>query len=171
MFQDETRYGMMTAMKRVLSAIGVKAKVKYQHTFKNLWIWGSFSPITGDAFYWETPIVNNNIFRDYLKALSQRDLNKYTVLIIDNAGFHASKNIEIPENIKLVRIPPYAPELNPAEKVWQYMKERVAMKFNETIEELQTRITLLIKSMDKELIKSITSYDIYTKPFIEYFKI
>jgi transposase len=167
MFQDETRYGLMTGMKRVVAARGVKSKVKYQHGYQYLWIWGSFSPLTGDAFYWETPIVNNAIFEAYLNALSQRAPDKYIILVIDNAGFHASKNITIPENIKLLRIPPYAPELNPAEKVWQYMKSKVAMKFNETVSELQLRLTHLIHSMSKELIMSITGYDIYTKPFIE----
>ena len=167
MFQDETRYGLMTGLKKIITAKGVKAKVKYQHGYQYLWIWGSFSPLTGDAFYWETPIVNNNIFESYLKALSDRTPKKYIILVIDNAGFHASKNITIPENIKLLRIPPYAPELNPAEKVWQYMKNKVAMKFNETIEHLQQRLTLLINDMDEKLIMSITGYDIYTKPLIE----
>ncbi len=123
--------------------------------------------MTGDAFYWETPIVNNNIFEAYLKALGQRTPNKYIILVIDNAGFHASKNISIPRNIKLLRIPAYAPELNPAEKVWQYMKSKVAMKCNESIKHLQDRLTPLIKSMDKELISSITAYHIYKIPLIE----
>ena len=51
--------------------------------------------------------------------------------MLANAGFHASKNMTIPENIEFIRIPVYTPELNPAEKVWQRMKERVAMKFSE----------------------------------------
>lgn len=166
MFQDETRYGLMTNLKRIVTAKGVQAKVKYQHSYQYLWIWGSFSPLTGDAFYWETPIVNTTIFEAYLQELSQRTPRKYIILVIDNAGFHASQNITIPNNIKLLRIPPYAPELNPAEKVWKYMKSKVAMKFNESIKDLQDRLTQLIKSMDQELIKSITKYDIYIKPLI-----
>lgn len=167
MFQDEARYGLMTGLKRTLTAKSVKAKVNYQHSYQYLWIWGSFSPLTGDAFYWETPIVNNTIFEAYLNELSKRTPDKYIILVIDNAGFHASKNITIPDNIELLRIPPYAPELNPAEKVWQYMKSKVAMKYNESIEHLQQRLTELIKSMDNKLIMSITGYDIYTKTLIE----
>ena len=45
------------------------------------------------------------------------------------------------------------------------MKDRIAMKFNDSIQELQNRITELIKSMSQEIIKSITSYEIYTNPF------
>lgn len=119
------------------------------------------------ALYWETPFVNNLIFEVFLEELSQQNLRKYIVLVIDNAGFHACKNIKIPENIHLLRIPPYSPELNPAEKVWQYMKDRLAIKFNDTIEDLQKRVTKLVNTMDNQIIKSITNYDIYTKPFIE----
>lgn len=166
MFQDEARYGLMTQLKNVLTAKGIPPLVNYQHSYKSLWIWGSFSPLTGDAFYWETPIVNNTIFEAYLRALSDRSPKKYIILVIDNAGFHASKNIQIPNNIRLLRIPPYTPELNPAEKVWQYMKSKVAMKYNEDLKSLQQRITKLINSMSKELIMSITNYEIYTKPII-----
>ena len=75
-----------------------------------------------------------------------------------NAGFHACKNITIPENIKLIRIPPYNPELNPAEKVWQWMKERVAMKFIEDVEALQIKIAQMITQLNADFIKSITRY-------------
>ncbi|MCY4562759.1 MAG: transposase, partial [Flavobacteriaceae bacterium] len=92
-------------------------------------------------------------------------------LIIDNAGFHASKNITIPENIKLIRIPPYTPELNPAEKVWQWMKERVAMKFFEDLESLKKKITEVITQLKSERIKSITGYDLYTKTFLSNYNV
>lgn len=157
----------MTGLKKTLTAQKVKPIVKYQQDYKYLWLWGSFSPLTGEALYWETPFVNNLIFEAFLEELSQKNLRKYIILVIDNAGFHACQNIKIPENIHLLRIPPYSPELNPAEKVWQYMKDRLAIKFNDTIEDLQKRVTKLVNTMDNLIIKSITNYDIYTKHLIE----
>jgi len=91
------------------------------------------------------------------------------LLIIDNAGFHACKNIQIPENIILIRIPPYTPELNPAEKIWQWMKDRIAMKFFTSIEDLKQKITLMVNQLNPELIKSITGYQLYTNLFYENF--
>ena len=49
-------------------------------------------------------------------------------MVIDNAGLHSTKNIKISDNIKLFKIPPYTPELNPCKKVWQYLKERFKNK-------------------------------------------
>lgn len=159
----------MTKQKKVLVSQGIKPVLKYQHSYQYLWLWGCFSPITGATFYWETPVVSNDIFEEFLRAFSSQNPKELKLLIIDNAGFHACKNIEIPENIILIRIPPYTPELNPAEKVWQWIKDRVAMKFFTSIEELQQKITLMVNQLTPELIKSITGYQLYTNLFYENF--
>ncbi|MCY4562093.1 MAG: transposase [Flavobacteriaceae bacterium] len=91
--------------------------------------------------------------------------------MLANAGFHASKNMTIPENIAFIRIPVYTPELNPAEKVWQRMKERVAVKFFEDMESLKKKITEMITQLKSEFIKSIIGYDLYPKAFLSEFSI
>ncbi len=75
--------------------------------------------------------------------------------VIDNAGFRATKNITIPENIHLIQIPPYRPELNSSEKVRQWMKVRVAMKVFESVEELQDKITEIVKELCQQRIKAL----------------
>ena len=170
-FQDESRFGLMTKQKRVLVSKGVKPIGKYQHSYQSFWLWGCFSPITGNSFYWETSSVSNDIFEGFLQELSKQNPKELKILIIDNAGFHASKNMTIPENIAFIRIPPYTPELNPAEKVWQWMKERVAMKFFEDLESLKKKITEMITQLESELIKSIIGYDLYTKAFLSEFSV
>jgi len=170
-FQDESRFGLMTKQKQVLVSKGVKHIGKYQHSYQSFWLWGCFSPITGNSFYWKTSSVSNDIFEGFLQELSKQNPKELKILIIDNAGFHASKNMTIPENIAFIRIPPYTPELNPAEKVWQWMKERVAMKFFEDLESLKKKITEMITQLKSELIKSITGYELYTKAFMSEFSV
>lgn len=46
----------------------------------------------------------------------------HAVLVLDGAGWHGGKNLAVPENISLLTLPPYAPELNPVENVWQYLR-------------------------------------------------
>ena len=166
-FQDESRFGLMTKQKRVLVSKGVEPVGKYQYSYKWLWLWGSFSPLTGNTFYWETSNVGNDIFEAYLKALSDQNPRELKLLVIDNAGFHACQSIEVPENIRLIRIPAYAPELNPAEKIWQWMKDKVSMKFFSEISDLQEKITMMVNELNPDLIKSITGYPIYTNFFCE----
>ena len=98
----------------------------------------------------------NDIFEEFLDDFSKTNPKELKLLIIDNAGFHACQNITIPDNIKLIRIPAYAPELNPAEKVWQWMKGKVAMKFFNSTKMLQNKITEMVGQLSPHLIKSIT---------------
>lgn len=166
-FQDESRFGLMTKQKRVLVSKGVEPIGKYQHSYKYLWLWGCFSPWTGDAFYWETSNVGSDIFEAYLQEFANQNPRELKLVVIDNAGFHACQNLEIPENIKLIRIPPYTPELNPAEKVWQWMKDKVAMKFFDNISDLQNMITQMINDLTNNLIKSIAAHPIYRENVFE----
>lgn len=91
--------------------------VDYQHRFSNTYLWGSYSPIDGDSFVWEINGVNKQIFQAYMNALSLHRPNELKILVIDNAGFHSTKNLTIPHNIELLNIPPYSPELNPCEQI------------------------------------------------------
>ena len=56
-------------------------------------------------------------------AATIRD-DEHVALVLDGAGWHASKRLRVPSNITLVRLPPYWPELNPVERVWLYLKQR-----------------------------------------------
>ena len=161
----------MTKQKKVLVSKGIKPIGRYQHSYQWLWLWGCFSPITGDSFYWETPLVSNAIFENYLKDFSRQNPRELKIIIIDNAGFHASQNITIPDNVRLIRITPYAPELNPAEKVWQWMKDRVAMKLFKDVKTLQDEITEMVNLLNPEIIKSITGYEFYIEAFLIDFKV
>jgi transposase len=76
--------------------------------------------------------------------------------VIDNAGFHSTKNIEIPENIHLLRIPLYNPELNPCEQVRQYIKNRFKNQRFKKIVNLKEWLHKTVTKMDSETIKSIT---------------
>jgi len=156
-FQDEARFGLKTLVGYCLSSIGVRPKVKYQHKFANTYLWGSYSPINGDSFVWEINGVDSFVFEAYLKEFSKQNPKEYKIMVIDNAGFHATQNIEVPDNIYLLRIPPYTPELNPCEQIWQYIKQRFKNKNFESIELLKQWLHKMVCNMDKELIKSIVS--------------
>ena len=62
------------------------------------------------------------IFLDRFAATIADD--EHAVLILDQAGWHGAKALSVPDNITLVPLPPYSPELNPVERVWLYLKER-----------------------------------------------
>ena len=124
-------------MGRCLSVIGTRPLVDYQHKFDNTYLWGSYSPITGDSFVWEINGVDSKIFEQYLEEFSKNTPREYKIVVIDNAAFHGTNNIKVPDNIYLLRIPPYCPELNPCEQIWQYIKKRYKNKTFENIGQLR----------------------------------
>lgn len=163
--QDESRFGLITKQKRVLTLKGIKPIGKYKHSYKYFWLWGSFSPITGDAHYMISDGVSKAAFIAYLQDLSLYKPKELKIVIIDNAAFHSTKNIQLPENIILLPIPPYSPELNPAEKMWQHFKDKIAMKMYKSINDLEIKITELLSETTKQQTKSITSFEYVTKSY------
>lgn len=161
----------MTHVGKCLTAKGVKPIVNYQHKFKTTYLYGSYSPINGDRFVWEINGVDTAIFEAYLKGFSAYKPKEYKIVVIDNAGFHSTKNIRVPDNIFLLRIPPYAPELNPCEQVWQYIKNRYKNQRFETMESLKKWLHNMVNNMGNHLIKSITGNSNYMNAFNATFNI
>ena len=100
-------------------------------------MYGSYSPLDGDSFVWEINDVDNSIFEAYLNAFSNHRPEEHKIFLIDNAGFHTTKNIRVPTNISLLRIPPHNPELNPCEKIWLFIKQRFKNKLLESMDQLK----------------------------------
>lgn len=169
-FQDESRFGLITKQKRVITAKGIKPIGKYKHSYLYKWLWGSFSPITGESFCMTTQGVCKDFFIKYLQDFSNHKPGELKIMIIDNAAFHSTKDIVLPENIVLMPIPPYCPELNPAEKVWQWMKDKIAMKIHDTLDILENKMDELINDLEGDLVKSITGYEFYINAFYGVFK-
>jgi len=147
----------MTHLGSRITAKGIRPKVKYQHRFANTYLYGSYSPIDGDAFVYEIEGTSTDIFERYLKEFSEHRPNQAKIIVIDNAGFHSTKNIVVPNNIILLRLPPYSPELNPCEQIWAWIKTRFKNKVFKDMKTLKSWLHLTVKNMSSETIKSIVS--------------
>lgn len=164
-FQDESRFGLMSHMGSCISAKGVRPVIHYSHKFSSTYLYGSYSPIDGSSFVWEVNGVSTQIFEAYLKALSEHRPTEFKIVVIDNAGFHSTKNITVPDNIYLLNIPPYTPELNPCEQVWAHIKTRFKNQVFNTMEKLREWLVQRVQSMDQQTILSITANHRYIKQF------
>jgi transposase len=161
----------MNHLGKYLRASGVKPIVTYQHIFKTTYLYGSYSPINGDSFVWEINGVDTKIFEAYLREFSLHKPKEYKIVVIDNAGFHSTKNIEIPDNIFLLRIPLYNPELNPCEQIWQYIKNRFKNQRFENMKDLKQWLHKMVCDMKTQTVKSITWNHHYLKAFNAAFNI
>lgn len=164
-FQDESRFGLKTHMGSCVCAKGVRPVVPYQHRFRSTYIFGSYSPLDGSSLVWEVDGVSKDIFHAYLRELSAFRPREFKVVVIDNAGFHSVRDMDVPENIFLLNIPPYCPELNPCEQVWAHMKKLFKNRVFPDMESLREWLRDTVCSMTPETIRSITSNHHYQTSF------
>ena len=108
----------------------------------------------------ELPFCNTETFQIFLNEFSNENPMELKIIVLDNGAFHKSKSLIIPENIVLIFLPPYSPELNPAEKVWWLLKREFVCQTFKNMEDLKKHID---KSLEKiihvNIIKSLCSYD------------
>jgi transposase len=87
-------------------------------------------------------------------------------MVLDNGAFHKAKKLNIPENIALVFLPPYSPELNPAEKMWVKYKRQFTNLVFDSLEKLETFMCQLVVNTTTTEINSICRYSyIFIDPF------
>lgn len=158
-FEDESRFGLFTRAGRTLTAKGVKPICKFQQVFLSTYLFGAFSPITGDSFLLEMPFCNGDTFQLFLDQFSLQNEQELKLIVLDNGAFHKSKSLKIPSNIILIFLPPYSPELNPAEKIWAKFKRQFTNQFFKTIEDLQEFVSSISNTLNASQVKSICSYN------------
>ena len=149
---------MFTKNGRALTARGVKPICLFQQVFKSTYLFGAFSPINGKSFLLELPFCNNDTFQIYLNEFSETDPHEFKIIVLDNGAFHKAKALKIPGNIALVFLPPYSPELNPAEKMWEMMKDDFTGKLFKNLELLSDFIKTQASKLTREIIISACSY-------------
>lgn len=132
---------MFTRNGKALTAKGVKPICPFQQVFKSLYLFGAFSPINGDKFLLEMPNCDAINFQLFLNEFSAQNPTEFKIIVLDNGAFHKAKSLIIPENIGLIFLPPYSPELNPAEKIWAILKRKFTNKLHKSLEEVSLFIT------------------------------
>lgn len=150
---------MFTKNGKALTALGVKPICPFQQVFKSLYLFGAVSPIDGSSFFLQLPFCNGDNFQIFLDAFSHQYSEELIVMVLDNGAFHKALTLKIPENIILIFLPPYSPELNPAEKIWAKFKRDFSNRIFKTLDDLDTYVCKLATSMTSREIKTICSFD------------
>lgn len=150
---------MFTRNGKALTAKGIKPICPFHQVFKSLYLFGAFSPINGDKFLLEMPNCNAANFQIFLDCFSAQNPDEFKIIVLDNGAFHKANTLEIPENIGLIFLPPYSPELNPAEKIWAILKRKFTNKFFKSLDEVSVFITESTNALSSDKIKSTCGFE------------
>jgi len=92
----------------------------------------------------------------FLKEFAKFIENRKILIVMDGAGWHKSDKLKFPKNIRIIIQPAYSPELNPIEKLWQYIKNyTIKNRIYKTLRELENKVCAFIKTLNLDIIKSI----------------
>jgi hypothetical protein len=155
---DESRFGLQTVQRRRLTLRGVKPIGRYQHEFANFYVYGAVAPRTGDGYFAAHAAFNAATFEDFVTALGAAHPATFNVLLVDNARVHHAKDLRLPANVALLFQPPYAPELNPTERVWLALKDTLAWRPFDKLSALQEALAVSLEALDAPSLQSLTTY-------------
>lgn len=157
-FMDESRFGLMTIERRRITLCGVKPRITYQHGFKNTYLYGAVEVATGTTFFLELPSMDTICFQLYLDYLAAEFPNSLNILVLDNASIHHAREIVRPKCIRFIFTPPYTPEVNSMERVWEDFKSELAGKLFEGLAGLSDSLVDLVRSCIPEKLRSLTFF-------------
>jgi transposase len=122
-FQDEARSGTRGTIARVWAPQGSRPRAVRQNGREWLYVLMAVCAGTGTASALIMPELDTAVVNLFLEQVA-RDLpaGVHAVLIWDGAGFHTGRDLVVPGNVSLIRLPPYSPELNPVENLWHYLR-------------------------------------------------
>ena len=101
---------------------------------------------------------NADNFQRYLNAFSKHKPRELKVMVLDNGAFHKAKRLVIADNIILIFLPPYSPELNPAEKIWWSFKRQFTNNLFYNLNDLENYVCSLCIQLNKTIVKNTCAY-------------
>lgn len=158
MYQDEAGFGRISKQGPCWSPKGQRAQVFSHHIREFRYCYGAVDAHSGDSFFLIAGGCNTDWMNEFLKQLAQAYPYDYILLVMDNAMWHKSKQLEIPSNIGFEFIPPYTPEMNPIEQVWREIRKRgFKNKAFKTLDAVIDKLQEVIQDLDRDTLRSIVS--------------
>ena len=122
-FMDEARFGQQGTLTRMWAPRGSRPAAVKQTRYEWVYLYAAVEPSTGASVALQAPLVNTGTMNVFLRMLADElGTDDHAVLVMDQAGWHKSKALVVPESITILLLPPYSPELNPVERLWGYLR-------------------------------------------------
>ena len=124
MFQDQASFGRMVRIRRCWAQKPMRPTVCNGYEREFLYVYGADSPMQGQLDWMIAGEMNTVRMTEFLAQVSATHRREFIIMVVDGASLHVSKNLVVPKNMRLLRLPPNAPELNPQEHVRDELREK-----------------------------------------------
>jgi hypothetical protein len=134
----------------------VRPEVKVKIGYENFYAYSAVCPSSGGNLTLFLPFVNTAVMNWFLAGLGEWLEGRRCILVMDQAGWHKSKDLQVPANIGIVYLPAYSPELNPVERLWDWLKRNtIRNRFFDTVEEVMDAVAEQLKMATEDILKSM----------------
>jgi transposase len=161
MFQDEARFGRISDVRRCWAPKPLRPICQGMLTHEYTYAYGAVDVSTGEFESLILPHVNTDCMQVFLNEVSIRHPDERIVMVIDGAGWHRSAALKAPDNIYLLKLSPYAPELNPIEHVWDELREKFFHnRVFKSLNALEDHLVLGLRNLEENpsKVRSIVSW-------------
>jgi transposase len=149
MFQDEARFGRINDIRRAWAPKPIRPMCTDMITHEYTYAYAAVDIVSGHVDSLILPNVNTSCMQVFLDEISARHPQDHIVMVIDGAGWHRSLALNIPSTITLIQLPPYAPELNPVEHLWDELREKFFHnRVFKTLDALEDQLELGLKTLE-----------------------
>ena len=144
---DEMRFGLHSFTRKVWITGKERPVAPSQQRYQWGYLYGAVGVSHGRSEFLFAESVDQEHLACYYEQIGRSDPAAMHVIVQDGAGFHLRDgDPRLPENVRIILLPPYSPELNPAEKLWDQIKDAICNQVFATIEALQTIITAWLRN-------------------------
>jgi transposase len=161
MFADEARFGRMSRPRPCWAPTGIRPEVASQLIREYIYLYGAVSPKDGMCVYLIMPRSDTESFQAFLNVLARKFARQDILLVLDGAPNHRCSGLVLPANVSLLFLPPYSPELNPKENLWDEIGEKIFKNYAlKSIDAVRAKLEQAILYIDRnpKTVKSITSF-------------
>jgi len=156
MFEDEAGFGRISDPTSCWAPMGIRPVVCCHHIREYRYAYGAVDPIDGESFFLIMPNCDTQCMNIFLRELSAAFPNDYILMPLDNAVWHKSKTLVVPDNIYLFYLPPRTPEMNPVEQIWKEIRKRgFKNTLFKTLEKVIERLCDTCNSLSNDCVISI----------------
>jgi DDE superfamily endonuclease len=129
--------------------------------YESYWLYAAVEPATGEAFWWEMPELDAACFAVFLTRFAQQYADSLNLLLLDGAPAHVAQRGLVPDNVVLIPFPAYSPALNPVERLWEDLQQRIDVRDSQvraSLTALRDHVAGIVRCYTAEAIASLTGY-------------
>jgi transposase len=164
---DEHRLGLKPIRRRVWAPVGQRPVALGHHRYQWLHVAAFVQPTSGETVWYLATGLSKPFFEALLAGFARQvgaGRERHIVLVLDNAGWHGPEGLDVPEGISLVFLPPYSPELQPAEHLWPLVDEPVANRHFATLADLEAVVAERCRRLEPAILKPHTDFHWWPRP-------